>query len=139
VGILSGTTAGPCPPWPQALGIDESWPGLAPADKPRIVEALQNDGRRVMFVGDGINDAPALARADVGVAMGAAGTDVALETAQVRSRPRRHRQAALLLRLSRRMRRVIQINIAVGLASNALAVLGRLLRPFEPDRGLGVP
>ncbi len=124
VGILSGDHGRSVSTVAQALGIDESWPGLAPADKPRIVEALQNDGRRVMFVGDGINDAPALARADVGVAMGAAGTDVALETAQVALTRDDIARLPLLLRLSRRMRRVIQINIAVGLASNALAVLG---------------
>ncbi|QLA17151.1 heavy metal translocating P-type ATPase [Desulfolutivibrio sulfoxidireducens] len=124
VGILSGDHGRSVSTVAGALGIDESWPGLAPADKPRIVKTFQEGGHRVMFVGDGINDAPALARADVGVAMGQAGTDVALETAQVALTRDDIGRLPLLMRLSRRMRLVIQVNIALGIASNALAVFG---------------
>jgi len=124
VGILSGDHDRSVAGVAAALGITESWPGLKPADKPRIVGDFQNGGRRVMFVGDGVNDAPALARADVGVAMGAAGTDVALETAQVALTRDDISRLPLLISLSRRMRLVITGNIALGLASNALAVLG---------------
>ncbi len=124
VGILSGDHGRSVSTVAASLGIDESWPGLAPGDKPRIVGEFQEGGRRVMFVGDGINDAPALARADVGVAMGGAGTDVALETAQVALTRDDMSRLPLLMRLSRRMRRVIQVNIGLGLLSNGLAVLG---------------
>ncbi|MBS0380935.1 MAG: heavy metal translocating P-type ATPase [Proteobacteria bacterium] len=64
------------------LGIDEVHAGVSPADKASVVEALKRDGHKVAMAGDGINDAPALAAADVGIAMGT-GTDIAMESAQV--------------------------------------------------------
>ncbi|HLS01496.1 MAG TPA: heavy metal translocating P-type ATPase, partial [Beutenbergiaceae bacterium] len=65
------------------VGIDEVHAGLLPQDKTRLVAAAQDSGRHVIMVGDGINDAPALAQADVGVAMGGAGTDASQTTADV--------------------------------------------------------
>ena len=75
-GLTTATAVG------NALGIDEVYGEVRPKDKEELVARLQTEGRKVAMAGDGINDAPALARADVGIAMGT-GTDVAMSTAQV--------------------------------------------------------
>ena len=80
--MLTGDARGTAQAVADALDIHEVVAEVQPADKARIVERLQSEGRRVAMAGDGINDAPALARANVGIAMGN-GTDIAMESAQV--------------------------------------------------------
>jgi len=105
------------------IGIFEVYAGLKPQDKLEIIRGFQEKELPVLFVGDGINDAPALASADVGVAMGAAGTDVALETADIALTHDDVSRLPWLIRLSRRMLTIIKFNIAFGLAFNAVAVI----------------
>nr|WP_235978994.1 heavy metal translocating P-type ATPase [Pseudomonas carbonaria] len=104
----------------SAVGIDETRGNLLPADKLSAIEALQAQGHVVGMVGDGINDAPALARADIGYAMGAAGSDSAIETADVAVMDDDLRKLATFVRLSRDTARILKQNIALSLGVKAL-------------------
>ncbi|MBI0584305.1 MAG: cadmium-translocating P-type ATPase [Methanomassiliicoccus sp.] len=98
------------------LGIEEFRARLLPQDKVRAVEEYQQRYGPLLMVGDGVNDAPALAKAEVGVAMGVAGTDVALEAADVALMGDDLRTLLYGIRLSRRAERVIRQNVGVSLA-----------------------
>ena len=103
------------------LGIDEVFAEILPEDKERHVRELQERGHRVAMVGDGVNDAPALARADVGVAIGA-GTDVAIESAGVILASNDPRGVVSVVRLSRASYRKMLQNLGWAVGYNVLAI-----------------
>jgi Cd2+/Zn2+-exporting ATPase len=100
----------------KKLGIDEYRASLLPADKITEVEALLSDKSRVAFVGDGINDAPVLARADVGIAMGAMGSDAAIEAADVVLMKDDPRDVAKAIAIARKCISIVKQNIIFSLA-----------------------
>ena len=105
-----------------ALGISEVHAEVLPAQKVKIVKQLQAQGQNVAFVGDGVNDGPALATANVGVAMGLAGTDVAIETAEIALLSDDLTKLPHLLSLSRQAMRAIKQNLIFSLSVLAIAV-----------------
>ncbi|BBP04493.1 cadmium transporter ATPase [Sulfuriferula plumbiphila] len=106
------------------VGVDEVHAGLSPEDKTRKVVELEAKYGKVMMVGDGVNDAPALAAAHVGVAMGAAGTDVALETADVALMSDNLARLPYLIRFSQRTWGIIQQNLALSAIVIGTLVVG---------------
>lgn len=107
----------------KQLGVDEVRAGLSPEDKVEAVQALREAGHRIAMVGDGVNDAPSLAAADVSVAMGARGSDAALEQAEVILMDDRIENFLAARRLSRRAVAVIRQNLVISLGVVVIMVL----------------
>jgi Cd2+/Zn2+-exporting ATPase len=128
VALLTGDHRGSAEASATMGRVDSVESGLLPADKVAAIERLRAHYGVVAMVGDGINDAPALAAADVGVAMGVAGTDAAIETADVALMADDLRTLAYVVRLGRRTLRTVQTNVAIALglklAFMSLAVAG---------------
>src|SRR5205807_9946980 len=109
-----------------AVGIDEFRADLMPEDKVAVVAELRRRFGSVAMVGDGINDAPALASADVGIAMGAAGSDVALETADVALMADELLKIPYAFRLSRATVRNIKANLAISVVMKAAFIVAAI-------------
>ncbi|ALP51327.1 heavy metal translocating P-type ATPase [Corynebacterium glutamicum] len=109
------------------LGVDEVRAELMPEDKLEIVKELQAQGRVVAMVGDGVNDTPALATADIGVAMGAAGSPAAIETADIALMADKLPRLPYALGLAQRTVRTMRVNIGIALLTVTILLAGVLL------------
>ena len=118
--MLTGDNAHTAQAIAAQVGIDEARGDLLPEDKLKVIESKINDGDVVGMVGDGINDAPALARANIGFAMGAAGTGTAIETADVALMDDDLRKLPRFVRLSRHTHAVLVQNIVLALGIKAV-------------------
>ncbi|MBI2000559.1 MAG: heavy metal translocating P-type ATPase [candidate division NC10 bacterium] len=121
--MLTGDVRGTAQAIARRVGVDEARAELLPDQKVAAIKDLVREHGRVGMVGDGINDAPALAAATVGIAMGAAGTDAAIETADVALMGDDLRQLPFAILLGRRALRIIRVNIGLSLVTKAAFVL----------------
>ena len=137
VAMLTGDSEDVARAVADELGIDTYFAEVLPEDKDEKIEALQSEGKLVAMVGDGVNDAPALTRADVGIAIGS-GTDVAVESADIVLVQNNPVDVVRLITLSRKSYRKMQENLvwaagynvfAIPLAAGVLAPVGILLSP----------
>ena len=111
----------------EKLGVDQYRAELLPAQKVEQVETLLSSGCKLAFVGDGINDAPVLTRADVGIAMGAMGSDAAIESADIVLMDDKPARLPLAVKIARKTMRIVRENIAFALAVKlVILVLGAL-------------
>lgn len=104
------------------IGMSEAWGGLLPEQKLDSIDALLKREERVAMLGDGVNDAPAMAKSSVGIAMGAAGSDVALETADVALMSDKLSSLPFAIGLSRQSHRIIKQNLCISLGMVAILV-----------------
>jgi Cd2+/Zn2+-exporting ATPase len=121
--MLTGDSTATASAVAAELGIDDVRAELMPEDKVKVVEDLRRRYGAVAMVGDGINDAPALASADIGIVMGAAGSDAAIESADIALMADELLKIPYALRLSRATMRNIKANLVISLALKAAFVV----------------
>ncbi len=133
--VLSGDSQAAVEHMMADLPLSQTHGGLLPVDKVTAIKAAQAHGEKVMFVGDGINDGPALAQADVGVAMGS-GMDVAIDTADVILTSSRLTNLGVLFDLAKRMDNNIKQNLVIAIGTVALLLSGLLIGLVDMASGM---
>lgn len=116
----------------KGIGFDEIVADLLPNQKVEHIKGLQKEGEKILMVGDGINDAPALATADVGVAMGLSGTDVAIETAGITLATNRLDRIPMMLKIGKSTMKIIKLNIFFAMIMNIIGVTFSVLGYISP-------
>jgi Cd2+/Zn2+-exporting ATPase len=104
------------------IGMTDAWGNLLPEQKVAAIEKLRKDEKKVAMVGDGVNDAPAMAKSTVGIAMGAAGSDVALETADIALMADQLSNLPFAIGLSRKAKKIIKQNVIISLGMVAILI-----------------
>jgi Ca2+-transporting ATPase len=132
IGVVTGDTIYPAEYVAAELGLQSHWNSMLPEDKLKLVVRLRNAGRKVVMVGDGINDSPALAASDTGIAMGLGGTDRAIRTADIVLAYDDPRKVAQTILLSRHTNEVVRQNIALSVGFNVVGMALAAARLISP-------
>lgn len=133
IGIVTGDTDTAVQETAGRLGVEQVWSNMLPQDKYELVKSLQQEGQVVGMVGDGVNDSPALALANVGIAMGTGGTDAAIETAGIVLREDNPEKIVEVIRLGKQSLFIIRQNFLFAIGANIIGLgLGsaKLISPF---------
>jgi heavy metal translocating P-type ATPase len=133
IGLITGDSPETAELVGAELGVDRIWASALPEDKVKIVQGYQQNNQVVTMVGEGINDSPALCKADVGIAMGTGGTDVAIESADVVLAGDDPEKIPELIRLSNKTMEVIRQNFTFAVGINTLGLLlgaGKFISPL---------
>ena len=133
--LLTGDNTETADYFASQVGINEVYGNLLPEDKLLWIEKLKNDGKKVCMIGDGVNDAPALKTADVSVAMGSIGSDVAIEAADIALLGDDIGKIPYLKKLSNSTLFTIKANIIISMAINAAAIICSVLGLLNPVTG----
>lgn len=133
LGLVSGDAPEPANRVADTIGVDRVWSQVLPEGKVAIVRELQQEGKKVAMVGEGINDSPALAVSDLGIAMGTGGTDVAIEAADIVLAGDDPRKVAEVIKLSKNTLQIIRQNFLFAVGINSLGLIlgaGKLISPL---------
>lgn len=133
--LLTGDTRNAAEAIGSQLGVAEIKANCLPEDKLNHIETYQNKGETVCMIGDGINDAPALKKADVGIAMGGIGSDIAIDAADIALVDDEIKELPHLLALSRRMMKTIKLNLVFSLSLNFLSIVLAITGALGPIVG----
>lgn len=117
------------------LGITDVHAACLPEDKLAYIDATQHSGRPVCMIGDGVNDAPALKKADVGIAMGGVGSDIAVDAADIALVDDEVRELPHLIALSHRMMTTIRLNMSFSMLLNFVAIVLAIIGTLAPVIG----
>ncbi len=134
--MLTGDNAPTAQTVAQAVGVQTTYSDLLPEDKVGVIKQLQQQYQQVAMVGDGVNDAPAIAQASVGIAMGTTGSDVALETADIVLMGDRLEKLEQAIQISVKSQRIIKQNIAIALTSISLLLIANFLGKLTLPAGV---
>jgi len=133
--LLTGDNKNTASHFAKAVNINDVFASLLPEDKAKKIGELQSEGRTVCMVGDGVNDAPALKSADIGVAMGAMGSDIALEAADIALAGDDISRLPYLMRLSKATVKTIKLSISLSLIINFAAIILSVAKILTPTTG----
>jgi P-type E1-E2 ATPase len=133
--LLTGDNKDTAHYFSQQAGIASVYSELLPAQKVEQIQVLQNEGRCVCMVGDGVNDAPALKAANVGVAMGSMGSDIAIDAADIALMGDDISKIPYLKRLSNATAKLIIFNIAISIAFNVIGIILSIMGILNPVTG----